>query len=346
MSDVATNFFVSSPIWRCPRCRGLLAGDAAGGLQCQLCVARYEAVAGIPDLRVQTAAWIDYEEDLAEARRLAEETEGWSVEDLVRSVFAARREWDVARTDRRTREVLAAPHRLRREISGWLSEATAGEGFLDVGCGPGMLLAAAAAEGRRGVGIDVSMVWLIVAQRLITAWGGVPILAGASAEALPLADGAVSGAVSLDVIEHVGDPRGFLAEIDRVVAPGGRIALSTPNRYSLGAEPHVSVWGVAWLPRSFQQGYVKWRSGKSYEFTRLLSAREARRLMRRHTDFRFEFLIPPIDKDDIARFTVRRAVLAQLYNQLITLKWLRSLLLHVGPFFRVVGCKQTHVART
>lgn len=88
-------------------------------------------------------------------------------------------------------------------------------------------------------------------------------MAAALGEALPLADGALSGVVSLDVIEHVDRPDAFLNEIDRVTRPGGRLALSTPNRFSLAPEPHVMVWGVGLLPRRYQARYVAWRSGKA-----------------------------------------------------------------------------------
>ena len=45
--------------------------------------------------------------------------------------------------------------------------------------------------------------------------------------------------VSLQVIEHVWDHRQFLAECARVLRPGGRLVLSTPNRltFSPGAGP-------------------------------------------------------------------------------------------------------------
>lgn len=42
--------------------------------------------------------------------------------------------------------------------------------------------------------------------------------------------GTVDLAVSFHVIEHVADPRAFLADMATVLAPGGRILISTPNR--------------------------------------------------------------------------------------------------------------------
>ncbi len=67
----------------------------------------------------------------------------------------------------------------------WLEPCVSRGIFLDLGCGPGMLLAAAAEEGYQGIGVDVSLVWLVVAHRLIEARGGRPVLAAALAEALP-----------------------------------------------------------------------------------------------------------------------------------------------------------------
>lgn len=48
-------------------------------------------------------------------------------------------------------------------------------------------------------------------------------------EAAP-ARGAVDWAFSFSVIEHVGDPRAFLASIRDLLKPGGRLMISTPNR--------------------------------------------------------------------------------------------------------------------
>lgn len=329
----------NTAIWRCPRCRGVLV--EAGRLTCAACEAHYETIAGIPDLRLPGASWVDYETDLAAARRLAAETAGSSMPEFIRYVLSSLyAQWGEAWVELRTQQTLAAPHRLRADLRGWLQPClTNGGPFLDLGCGPGALLAAAAKEGWWGIGIDVSMLWLVVAQRFIAEWGGQPILAAALAEALPLADGSMPGVISLDVIEHVADPEHYLREIDRVTCSDGYIAFSTPNRYSLAAEPHIFVWGVGWLPRAWQKAYVKWRSGESYEFVRLLSTWEARGLLRQHTRFRADVLVPSIPEEEIGRFPPYRASLARLYNRLVAWGWLRPVFLAIGPFFRVVGKK-------
>ena len=327
-------------IWRCPRCRGHLGEDGVAYLLCRSCGARYDTVDGIPDLRVNAPAWINCDEDREAARWIAHEMAGEELEAVVRHVFRVVRGRREENAKYRTRRTLNEPNRLRREIAGWLDEATA-RPFLDLGCGAGALLAAASAEGgRAGIGIDVSMVWLVVAKRLIKSYGGTPVLAAGFAESLPLADGSVHGVVSLDVIEHVGDQHAFLREIDRVTAPDGMLALATPNRYSLGPEPHVRVWGVGWLPRPLQQRYAERLSGMSYAFTRLLSTWEMRRLIRLNTHFSVVLLIPAIPDEEIALAHVPRAYLARAYNWLIRLPLGRQCALGVGAFFRVVGRKR------
>jgi SAM-dependent methyltransferase len=47
---------------------------------------------------------------------------------------------------------------------------------------------------------------------------------------LPLADAAVDAVVNLQVIEHLWDQPGFVAECARVLHPGGTLVMTTPNR--------------------------------------------------------------------------------------------------------------------
>jgi SAM-dependent methyltransferase len=326
-------------IWRCPRCRGRLAeiGDA---LVCKSCVLEYASFEGIPDLRVPGRCWIDYEADRAQARQLVAETAGLSVEETVRYVFDWRKEFDRAWADKRTRQVMDAWKRLGPEMQGWLRDCVRPDRvFLDLGCGAGQLLAAAAAAGCAGIGIDVRLVWLLVAKRLIADACGTPVLAAALAESLPLADESLQSVVSLDVIEHVGDVAVYLEEINRVTARGGYVALATPNRFSLTAEPHVGVWGVGWIPRRLQKSFVKFRSGLAYEFVQLLSVSEARRVFRRHTQFDVEILVPAVPEVEIERYPARRRALARFYNRLLRWRFFQPVFRLIGPFFRIVARK-------
>ena len=116
--------------------------------------------------------------------------------------------------------------------------------ILDIGCGSGGLLAEAATRGLPAAGIDASMTMLVAAKHMIEAHGGIARLACAYGESLPIAEGSLGAVVMYDSIEHVSDVVDTLNEARRVLKPGGRMALSTPNRFSLAAEPHVFLWGV------------------------------------------------------------------------------------------------------
>jgi len=327
-------------IWCCPKCHGSLAGFG-GGLRCRSCGTSYPCFEGIPDLRVAGASWVDHEQDQAQARQFITETVGFSAEEMVRYIFEWRKEMDACWREKRTRQVMEASSRFAAEIQGWLRLCLPTDTiFLEVGCGSGQLLAAAAAAGRRGIGIDVRLIWLLVAKRLIANAGGTPMLAAAMAESLPLANESIRGVVSLDVIEHVADVPTYLREIDRVMAPSSYVALATPNRFSFTAEPHVGVWGVGWVPRRWQKRYVKYRSGLPYEFVRLLSVSEVRSLFRRYTHIEVAIVAPEIPEIEIAHFPTHRKMLARLYNRLARWKVFKPLFRLIGPFFRIMGRKE------
>ena len=53
---------------------------------------------------------------------------------------------------------------------------------------------------------------------------------------LPYADASFDAVVSLQVIEHLHSPQEFLAECARVLAPGGVLIISTPNRLTFSPD--------------------------------------------------------------------------------------------------------------
>lgn len=320
-------------IWHCPNCRRELR-HSGKHLRCS-CGTEYGVLGEIPDFRSPVGQNSAFSADSELATELYDQRD-WSLEAVVRAVYSRRPGWSAERIELRTSQVLQAPVRLLRDTPTWLTPLLdPGARVLDLGCGAGMLIAALHRQGFPGVGIDVSMTWLVVAQRLVREWGGDPVLAAAFGEALPLGDACMDAVVSLDVIEHVNSPQRYLAEICRVVRPAGRAILTTPNRFSLTAEPHVHVWGVGWLPRPWQAGFVRWRSGKNYDDTRLMSSAALARQLRQNTDFRFRLVMPAVSQEEIARFKALKAWLARIYNRCRSHPLLHPLLMAIGPFFRV-----------
>lgn len=324
--------------WCCPLHHGTLS-PGAGVLRAECCGREFPVVEGIPDLRVSNAAWVDFDRDLQAARALAARVPRHDLPGTVRAVFARRAGWTAERIEARTTMTLALAERMRDEWTTWLAPVAAHPGpFLDLGCGAGSFLSVAPHAGAR-LGIDVSMEWLVVAQRMCQANGVEVHLAAALAEALPLRAGSVGALTALDVIEHVGDQAAMVREIERVLQPAGIFCAATPNRFSIAAEPHVGVWGVGWLPRSLQADYVRWRANLSYEFTRLLSQREIKALFRQNASFVPEVDPAPIPSVDRERFGWRRRLLADRYNGLLHNTRFRSVARNFGAFFHIRGIK-------
>ena len=103
-----------------------------------------------------------------------------------------------------------------------LARVSAGTEVLDVGCGPGVVAAAAAARGAKATGVDLAEAMVGLARERHP---GIAFAVG-DAEALPFADGAFEAVVAGFLINHVPAPERALAECARVLAPGGRLALA------------------------------------------------------------------------------------------------------------------------
>ena len=101
-----------------------------------------------------------------------------------------------------------------------------GDRVVDVGCGPGRFLREAAERGAEVVGVDPSRRMRRLAERFTPARlrPKVTVLDG-SAENLPLGDGSASVAWAVASVHHWTDVDAGLAELCRVLAPGGRLLL-------------------------------------------------------------------------------------------------------------------------
>jgi SAM-dependent methyltransferase len=105
-----------------------------------------------------------------------------------------------------------------------LLDARPSHRVLEVGCGAGHLLARLPAG--RAVGVDLAE---SVLARTAVRLGGRAVLAQGDAGALPFAPGAFDRVYCSEVLEHLVDPRAAVAEIVRVLKPGGVAVLSVPN---------------------------------------------------------------------------------------------------------------------
>jgi len=119
-------------------------------------------------------------------------------------------------------------HRMLDDLEVELVERYAtGKVVLEVGCGTGLILHRAARFARQAIGIDLSAGMLKKAQER-----GLRV-AQASATTLPFATGSVDVAYSFKVLAHIPDIQGALAEMARVVRPGGWVLAEFYNARSL-----------------------------------------------------------------------------------------------------------------
>jgi SAM-dependent methyltransferase len=123
----------------------------------------------------------------------------------------------------------SGPDRARRQVrmlAEILRDTPAPAVILDLGCGDGSALAAAAARNAKhkfaGIDWSADAVRLARQQRLTVVRGGVD-------RRLPFADGQADVVIMSELIEHLVDPDGAVAEVRRVLRPGGDLLLSTPN---------------------------------------------------------------------------------------------------------------------
>jgi methionine biosynthesis protein MetW len=100
-----------------------------------------------------------------------------------------------------------------------------GDKLLDVGCGEGVLADLARSRFREVHGIDIAD----DAVRLARAKGMIAHCVNLNTHRAPYPDDTFDTVVTLDVIEHMFDPVAFIAELHRLVRPGGHLVLSTPN---------------------------------------------------------------------------------------------------------------------
>jgi SAM-dependent methyltransferase len=118
-----------------------------------------------------------------------------------------------------------------------------GERHLDVGCQDGMILSQSIRKwGVRGTGVDVSEASLRLAVER-NAGGARYFLA--DAQCLPFAGGSFDLAHSVGTMEHVPDQQRYVAELARVLRPGGRVLFDMINRRDALTVHGLERWWAA-----------------------------------------------------------------------------------------------------
>ena len=158
-----------------------------------------------------------------------------------------------------------------------------GTSLLDLGCGPGRHSFEALRRGATVVGVDLSQEDLGTTRDWCAAMaeaGDVP--AGASAQAvradlldLPFPDASFDRVIAAEVLEHVPDDGRAMAELARVLKPGGRAVVTVPRWL-----PERVCWALSEDYHSNEGGHV--RIYKADELTDRLAAVGLRTVAREH----------------------------------------------------------------
>ncbi|HYM15434.1 MAG TPA: methyltransferase domain-containing protein [Dehalococcoidia bacterium] len=201
-----------------------------------------------------------------------------------------------------------------------------GDLMLDAGCGSGRVFQYsfdASQRPRLVVGVDVT--------DEPRGNHNLDAAARADLEALPLRDGVFDIAVSSHVAEHLTHPERVFAEIARVLKPGGRFLLLTPNRW------HYVTVSSALLPHTFHLTYNRWRGVDAHDiFPTVYRANTARRLrsLYRGAGFEVEHLYQFETEPEYLAFSTPTYALGVAFERLVNrfdaLRGLRVNLLAVG----------------
>lgn len=178
-------------------------------------------------------------------------------------------------------------HQLAGGVVEWLA-AQPGERILDLGCGDGQLTQKLAQAGAQVTGVDASAEMAAAARAL-----GVVAEVG-NAEALPYPDRSFDAAFSNAALHWVRNQDAMLAEVHRVLKPGGRFVAE------MGGHGNIAAIRVAFIAALTRHGLAGREDGVNYYPT---AEGYTRRLERQ--GFRVEriTLIPrptPLGKDGMA----------------------------------------------
>ncbi|MDL0429774.1 class I SAM-dependent methyltransferase [Marinobacter sp. TBZ242] len=323
----------------CPQCRNRLLKQPES-FRCVDCGKEYPVIFGIADFRIRSDRYLSLEEERAKARRLATEVEQsfsamldyyYDITDDVPPVLAARYKAYHYNSPRQARYSL--------ERLGIASDDV----ILDVGCGTGGALIAAAEKGSQVYGMDIALRWLMICQQRLREQGISATLVCADIEASPFPDGSFSKIVATDLLENVYSVEKSLSAMGRLLKADGKLWLAGSNKFCLGPHPSTRLWAIGYFPGKWRRRLVTGLRGvDSLRFINLISPARIIRYAKR-IGLHVNMLSPRmVALDGEGTYPAIDRVMIKIYVAVARLPLLRQLLIWIGPAFEMALQKAPH----
>ncbi len=322
----------------CPSCHARLDDAEGPALRCIGCGKVFPVTLGIPDLRLLGDPYLDFAEDVAAATALAARDDGHAFGALYASYYDGNDKVPAEQVARFTHGVLAAADRARATLQTWAelgATMPAAGTLLDLGCGTAPLGVALARGLHAVVGVDAGLRWLVLARKRAAEHDiDLPVVC-ANAEHLPFQSGAMTAVLGESVLENVADADAAVAEARRVLAPRGLLALTTPNRHSLGPDPHLGLLAGGWRSEAVVQAHAQ-RTGQVMPRRRLFTPGELTTTLRRAGFGDIRMSLPRFADAQVSGLPAPVRLALGAYHLVRRIPLVRSIVLQVAPTIAVV----------
>tara|TARA_R110000824_G_scaffold62673_5_gene165764 strand:+ start:1996 stop:3045 length:1050 start_codon:yes stop_codon:yes gene_type:complete len=317
----------------CPQCRDRLTKQPDNYL-CSDCKREYPIIFGIADFRIRSDPYLSLQEERAKAKRLATEIEQsfsamldyyYEITDDVPPVLATRYKAYHYNGPKQARQSLARLGVASDDV------------ILDVGCGTGGALIAAAENCSHIYGMDIALRWLVICQQRLKEQGITATLVCADIEASPFPDEYFSKITATDLLENVYSVDKTLVALGRLLKADGKLWLAGSNKFCLGPHPSTRLWAIGYFPGKLRSRLVKRLRGvDSLRFINLISPGRIIRYAKRIGLYTHTLSPRMVALDEDGHYPAIDRLLIKTYVVVARLPLLRQLLIWVGPAFEMI----------